>query len=74
MKILMQKRKKGIYSSWYTIEGVDLLGDKIIYNIYPSQARCYPQAVRYFKGKLNSIGVKPTILRNSEPLTTSYFC
>jgi hypothetical protein len=74
MRILMQKRKKGIYSSWYTIEGIDLHGGKIQRQIYPSEARNYAQAIRFWKSKNNFDWVKATLLRNSSPLPTQYYC
>jgi hypothetical protein len=74
MRIVMQKRIKGIYSSWYTIEYIDSVdGIKGYFNIYPNQARCYPQAIRFWN-KYKSTNRKAFLLRNSAPHITTYYC
>jgi len=72
MKIVMEKRKGGIYAQWYTIEGRNPKGNRVSYLIYPQQAKTYAQAVQFFNktwGKDGHIGL---VLRNSEPYSNDY--
>ena len=74
MRILMQKRKKGFYCSWYSVEYITKDGFKGIFNIYPSQARNYAQAIRFWKFNFNDTTRKGILLKNSDPLPTQYYC
>lgn len=67
MKIVMEKRKPGIYAQWYNILGRNLRGQLCHYLIYPNQAKTYAQAVRFFNETWGKNGHIAYELRNSEP-------
>ena len=71
MKIVMEKRKGGIYAQWYTVEGINPSGSRCNYLIYSNQANTYAKAVQFFKkawGDKGHIGLE---LRNAEPFDSS---
>ena len=67
MKIIMTKRKPGIYGfEWFIIEGV--INNKYSnFLISWNQAKTYAQAIRFFKQKWPE--AKGLTLRNAEPLS-----
>jgi len=67
MKIIMEKRKSGIYAQWYNIVGINLKGKRCYYLIYPNQAKTYAQAVRFFNKVWGSKGHIGLELSNAEP-------
>lgn len=70
MKILMKKRKGGCYTERFIVEGLDERGRETRFVIFPSQAKTYPQAVRFWN-KTWGKTCKAFILRNSEPLSNN---
>jgi len=67
MKILMSKRKPGMYCDWYIIEGLRD-GHRCLFLISWEQASNYAQAVRYWKRTWGK-KYKAILLRNSEPMS-----
>lgn len=72
MKIVMEKRKGGIYAQWYTVLGINPQGRRVNYLIYPQQAKTYAQAVRFFNEAWGKNGHTGLVLRNSEPYSNDY--
>lgn len=66
MKIIMTKRKNGIYSQWYEVFGIDEKGDECWYLIFQEQANTYAKAVKYWNEKWGKNN-KAIYLRNAEP-------
>ena len=67
MKIIMEKRKGGIYAQWYNIVGITPEGKRCNYIIYSNQANTYAKAVSFFNktwGNRGHIGIE---LTNAEP-------
>lgn len=71
MKIIMEKRKGGIYAQWYNIVGINLQGQRCNYLIYANQANTYAKAVRFFNKTWGSKGHIGIELSNAEPLNDS---
>ena len=71
MKIIMEKRKGGIYAQWYNIVGINLEGKTCNYLIYKNQAKTYAQAVRFFNKVWGSKGYIGLELSNAEPFDDS---
>jgi hypothetical protein len=72
MKIIMEKRKGGIYAQWYNIVGINLQGQRCNYLIYANQANTYAKAVRFFNkvwGSKGHIGIE---LTNAEPFNERF--
>jgi len=67
MKIIMEKRKGGIYAQWYNIVGITPEGKSCNYIIYANQANTYAKAVRFFNKTWGSRGHIGIELTNAEP-------
>lgn len=73
MKILMTKRKPGIYAQWFEVIGINENGKPCCFLIYSEQAKNYAQAVRFWK-KTWGKKCKALFLRNAEPYQLSIVC
>ena len=73
MKIIMTKRKPGIYAQWFTIDGLNKNGNFCTYLIYWDQAKTYAQAIRFWNKQWGQYGDKAFILRNSDPFNENSF-
>lgn len=71
MKIIMTKREAGIYAQWYEVRGLNADGYPCWFLIYKSQARTYPQAVRYWN-RVYGKKCKAFYLRNSSPFSPQH--
>lgn len=49
MKIVMTKRKSGLYAQWYVVRGLDARGELCDFLIFSNQAKNYAQAVRFWE-------------------------
>jgi hypothetical protein len=70
MKIIMTKRKPGIYSQAYMVMGLDSKGIETTFLIGFEHAKNYAQAVRFWK-KTWGNKCKAFYLKNTEPLGDS---
>ena len=70
MKIVMTKRKAGIYSQWYVVDGLNEKGIETSFLIYHEHANTYAEAVRFWN---KTWGDKCTafVLRNSMPYSSN---
>ena len=73
MKILMAKRKKGVYAQWFEVIGINEKGKQCCFLIYSDQARNYAQAVRFWNQTWGE-KCKALYLRNAEPYPASIAC
>ena len=66
MKILMNKRKPGIYAQWFEVFGLNEKRQECWFLIYSEQAKNYSQAVKFWKNTWGK-DCKAFYLRNAEP-------
>lgn len=72
MKIIMEKRKGGIYAQWFEVFGLNEKGKECRFLIYYHQAKNYTQAVKFWKEKWGK-NCKAFYLQNAEPFNENYF-
>lgn len=68
MKILMEKRKNGIYVDRYIVEGEDLKGRKVYFPIYSEQANTFSKAIKFWKKHFSQDHIA-VLIRHSEPIS-----
>lgn len=66
MKIIMEKRKPGIYAQLFEVVGVNEKGSKCLFLIFADQAKNYAEAVRFWN-KTWGKKCKALYLINAEP-------
>ena len=71
MKIIMKKRKGGIYAQWFEVFGLDAKGRECWFLIYYNQAKNYTQAVRFWNETWGKT-CKAFYLRNAQPFNNDY--
>ena len=72
MRIIMTKRKPGIYAQWFVVFGINEKGDETHFLIYHHQAKNYSQAVRFWKDRWGKT-CTAHYLKNAEPFSQSNF-
>jgi hypothetical protein len=73
MKIIMEKRKPGIYAQWYEVFAEPKEGDRHVFLIFADQAKNYAQAVRFWN-KTWGKKYKALYLINAEPFNLNMAC
>lgn len=71
MKIIMSKRKSGIYAQWFEIFGINDKGEKCWFLIYYNQAKNYAQAIRFYNKNWGK-RYQAIFLRNAEPIDEKF--
>lgn len=67
MEIIKSKRKKGLYSSRFVIEGLNEYGKPCTFIILNTQANTYKKAINFWVSNWGN-NCKAFTIRNSEPI------
>jgi hypothetical protein len=67
MIIKKSKRKPGIYSQWFAVEGLNEKGQQTTFLIGYNQAKTYKKAVEFWNKNWGN-KCKAFVLRNCEPI------